>query len=83
MNMKATTRNRSAELHSAVSQICNLRGVGSIETLGNLPRPDECNAAIQSIGNPRYLCSGPRQALLHRQSSGAAQRPAFTGLFRT
>ncbi|HEX9046259.1 MAG TPA: hypothetical protein VF988_04475, partial [Verrucomicrobiae bacterium] len=50
----------SAELYSAVSQICNLRGVAepgrSAEHEGppNCERPAECNSAIQQIKNLRY-----------------------------
>ena len=78
--MKAALRS-SAELNSAVSQICNLRRRRLAKALRNGERSAECNSAIRQIENLRYF--GARQALLHCQSSGAAHRPAFTGLFTT
>src|ERR671922_251741 len=78
----AMARRRSAELHSAVSQICNLRRSPSSEAPGNVERIAECNSAIQQIENLRYSTDGAsRQALLHLQPCGTAQRRAFTGLF--
>jgi len=40
-------------LHSAVSQICNLRGVQSFSTL-RAARPADYKSAIQQIENLRY-----------------------------
>lgn len=77
-------RRRSAELHSAVSQICNLRSVDIAGAVGVFGRPAEYNSAIRQIENLRYFAGTfPRQALLHFQSSGAAHNRAFTGLFST
>jgi len=50
----STHRGRSAELHSAVSQVCNLRGVEVTRALLKFQRPAECNSAIQQIENLRY-----------------------------
>ena len=47
-------RRRSAELHSAVSQVCNLRAVEVTRALLKFQRPAECNSAIQQIENLRY-----------------------------
>ena len=47
-------RRRSAELHSAVSRICNPPGVASSKRFGIAPRFAECNSAIQQIANLRY-----------------------------
>ncbi|SRR6266487_50191 len=77
-------RKRSAELYSAVSQICNLPLSRNPQVAGKVGRSAECNSAIQQIENLRYFAgASPRQALLHFQSSGAAHRRAFTGLFTT
>jgi hypothetical protein len=76
-------QDRSAELYSAVSQICNLRLVASKQVAGVVERFAECNSAIQQINNLRYFAAGWRHALLHFQSSGVAQSRAFTGLFNT
>jgi hypothetical protein len=58
--------NRSAELHSAVSQICNLQGgestqdtqifprTSTIQSPSPVPRPAECNSAVRQISNLRY-----------------------------
>ena len=73
---------RSAELHSAVSQIFNLRRVKKIGGLRVGWRSAECNSAIRQIENLRYFAC-PRTALLHCQSSGVAHSLAFTGLFIT
>jgi hypothetical protein len=78
----------SAELHSAVSQICNLRSRWLAKANWNIRRAAECNSAIQQIKNLRYdawrdVAFASRQALLHFQSSGAAHRRAFTGLLTT
>ena len=83
--MNANARTRSADLQSAVSQICNLRSVGRFGALRSLPRPAECNSAIQQIENLRYdpADAQPFHALLHGQSSGVAHNPAVTGLFLT
>ena len=45
---------RSAELHSAVSQIWNLRRVGKPNPAGVFARLAECNSAIRQIENLRY-----------------------------
>ena len=47
-------RRRSAELHSAVSQVCNLRGVEVTRAFLKFQRPAECNSAIQQVANLRY-----------------------------
>ena len=74
----------SAELYSAVSQICNLRGGRKFPRLLTWLRSAECNPAIQQIENLRYGAGVfSRQALLHFQSPGARQRRAFTGLLVT
>jgi putative membrane protein insertion efficiency factor len=44
---------RSAELHSAVSRICNPPGVANSEAISG-SRFAECNSAIQQIENLRY-----------------------------
>ena len=49
-----THRGRSAELHSAVSQVCNLLGVEVTRAFLKFQRPAECNSAIQQIKNLRY-----------------------------
>ena len=77
-------RSRSAELHSAVWQICNLRRVGTGQRVGQARHSAEYNSAIQQIENLRYFGGGsPRQALLHFQSSIVEHKRAFTGLFTT
>jgi hypothetical protein len=77
-------RSRSAELHSAVSQICNLRRAGTSQRVRLLQHPAEYNSAIQQIENLRYFGGGsPRHALLHLQSSGVEHKRAFIGLFTT
>jgi len=58
---------RSAELHSAVSQNCILRGVSQSEHAGTCQRPADWKSAIQQIENLRYgspvdLSSIPRSA---------------------
>ncbi len=81
LNMKIETRSeRSAELHSAVSQIFNLRCCRNAKAVRVAGRFAGCNPAIRQIENLRY---DARQALLHFQSSGAAHSRAFTGLFTT
>ena len=58
----SVARSRSAELHSAVSQICNLRRVGRGKSVGLLRHLAECNSAIQQIENLRYSRGvSPRQ----------------------
>ena len=76
---------RSAELHSAVSQICNLRAVGKFRGYLSWLRSAECNSAIRQIENLRYYLVGAsaRHALLHFHSSGVTHRRALTGLFTT
>jgi hypothetical protein len=74
---------RSAELHSAVSQICNLRAVGYSKAFWLIQRPADCKSAKRQSATLRYEGGAPRQALLHRQPSGTAHRRAFTGLFTT
>ena len=74
----------SAELHSAVSQIFDLRFVRKLGEVGNAARLAECNSAIRQITNLRYVADAdPRQALLQCPSSAVAQNRAFTGLFIT
>ena len=81
-NPKDEIRRRSAELHSAVSQICNLRRIGRGQRVGPVRHAAEYNSAIRQIENLRYFGGGsPRHALLDLQSSGAEHRCAFTGLF--
>jgi len=58
---------RSAELHSAVSQNCILRGVSQSEPAGTCRRPADWKSAIPQIENLRYgspvdLSSIPRSA---------------------
>ena len=45
----------SAELHSAVSQISNLRGVRRFGARRNFTRPADYKSAIQQIENLRYF----------------------------
>ena len=71
-------RRRSAELHSAVSQVCNLRGVEVTRAFLMFQRPADCKSATRQIEDLRYFAS-PRHALLHRHSSGTRHRPATTG----
>jgi len=71
-------RRRSAELHSAVSQVCNLLGVEVTRALLKFQSPAECNSAIQQIKFLHYFTS-PRHTLLQRHSSGSRHRPAATG----
>ena len=71
-------RRRSAELHSAVSQVCNLRGVEVTRALLKFQRLAEYNSAVQQIEDLRYFPS-QRHALLQRHSSGAVHRPATAG----
>ena len=47
-------RRRSAELHSAVSQVCNLRGVEVTRAFLKFQRPADCKSAIQQVANLRY-----------------------------
>ena len=51
---RCAVRNRSAELYSAVSQICNLRSVETDRRARVTERSAECNSAIQQIENLRY-----------------------------
>ncbi len=44
----------SAELHSAVSQICNLRQLGTGQRVGPFQHAAEFNSAIPQIENLRY-----------------------------
>ena len=71
-------RRRSAELHSAVSQVCNLRAVEVTRAFLMFQRPADCKSATRQIEDLRYFAS-PRHALLHRHSSGTRHRPATTG----
>src|SRR6185503_2621028 len=64
----AIARKRSAELHSAVSQIFNLRGAREFQSRSIFQRPADCKSAIQQVENLRYVSALPRQALLHFQS---------------
>src|SRR5438876_992651 len=50
----AAGRMRSAELHSAVSQICNLPAARYPQRVGMFERPAEYNSAIRQIENLRY-----------------------------
>jgi hypothetical protein len=51
------SRNQSsAELHSAVSRICNPLSARKTGRLGVVERSAECNSAIQQIKNLRYAC---------------------------
>ncbi|HEX9047414.1 MAG TPA: hypothetical protein VF988_10340 [Verrucomicrobiae bacterium] len=58
---RGAAEGRSAELHSAVSQICNLRAVAEPEGLAKRESCPSCerfaeyNSAIQQIKNLRYL----------------------------
>jgi len=45
---------RRAELHSAVSQICNLRRCWNAQAVRVAGRFAECNSAIRQIKNLRY-----------------------------
>jgi hypothetical protein len=47
-------RRRSADLQSAVSQICNLPGAPTSGAPEANEKPAECNSAIQQIANLRY-----------------------------
>ena len=53
LELRARPR-RSAELHSAVSQVCNLLGVEVTRAFLKFQRPAECNSAIQQIEDLRY-----------------------------
>ena len=78
--LKKSAGRCSAELHSAVSQIFNLRRVEKRGGCRAVGRSAEYNSAIRQIKNLRYgVGAFPRQALLHFQSSGEAHSPAFTG----
>ena len=77
LELRARPR-RSAELHSAVSQVCNLLGVEVARALLKFQSPAECNSATPQIKFLRYFTS-PRHALLQRHSSGALHRPATSG----
>src|SRR5213080_1827634 len=52
---------RSAELHSAVSQSYILRRAGEAGGTGQLPHPAEYNSAIQQIENLRYEAAPNRE----------------------
>ena len=54
LQTKRSARNGSAELHSAVSQICNLRDAAQFRRRASLSWFAECNSAIQRITNLRY-----------------------------
>src|SRR5438874_1930680 len=64
---RALARRRSAELHSAVSQIWNLRTVRTTQSLRNFPRFAECNSAIQQIKNLRF---GNQRAVGEHEHAG-------------
>ena len=51
---EAARTNCSAELHSAVSQISNLRRAKNWEPLRRLERPADCKSAVQQVKNLRY-----------------------------
>jgi len=75
---------RSAELHSAVSQIFNLLDGRKCRRLSAISRLAECNSAIRQITNLRYEAgAASRHALLHFQSVTAWHKRALTGLFIT
>jgi hypothetical protein len=76
-------RRRSADFQSAVSQICNLQTVRRGEDSPLILSAADYKSAIQQIENLRYGDCPSRQALLHRQFSGAAHKRAFTGFFNT
>jgi len=70
---------RSAELHSAVSQNCILRGVSQSEPAGTCRRPADWKSAIQQIENLRYgspvgfmaqTLSGPFHKYAHVRGKG-------------
>jgi hypothetical protein len=76
--------NCSAELNSAVSQICNLRSARKVRLRLQYLRFAECNSAIQQIENLRYVFGASVcHALLHFQSVTERHRRALTGLFKT
>jgi hypothetical protein len=53
----------SAEFHSAVSQIFNLRTVRNAPRRPHFQRAAECNSAIQQIKNLRYEEGAPHQSV--------------------
>jgi DNA-binding beta-propeller fold protein YncE len=61
---QSSIANRSAELHSAVSQNCILRPPRTPGIAGEFARPAECNSAIQQIGNLRYTGAGDALAAM-------------------
>jgi hypothetical protein len=68
----------SAELHSAVSQICNLqraRRFGNSRVCGRFA---ECNSAIRQIENLRCENGSPRQALLRPRCRSAELHSAIS-----
>jgi hypothetical protein len=50
-------------LHSAVSQICNLRGTEKSWRVLKVSRLAECNSAIQQIKNLRYICAAQKHTI--------------------
>jgi hypothetical protein len=68
--------NCSAELHSAVSQIFNLRNVREHQRSGKSLRPAECDPAIQQIENLRYFASATQteQTFYNGFTRGAGNR---------
>ena len=54
--------NCSAELHSAVPQVCNLRSVGVKGAPSVFQRPADCESATQQIKNLRYSRAMPAPA---------------------
>ena len=70
----------SAELHSAVSQVCNLRRAGITNPPLHFPRPAGCKPGTRQIENLRYgFGASPCHALLQRHCSGSPQSRASTG----
>ena len=77
------SRNQSsAELHSAVSPICNRQDVGAGWISGAGERYAECNSAIQQIKNLRYGKSSQNATAMGDSTKGAeTQRIEFVFSF--
>ena len=54
MKNSVKSRTRSAEFHSAVSQICNLRSVAQFDASQHFRRPADCKSAIRQSETLRY-----------------------------
>src|SRR5437667_2107163 len=65
----------SADLKSAVSQVCNLRIVGKIGRLGSDRRPADYKSAIRQIENLRYAKHIPRLPDVHLASMEHKKNP--------